>query len=93
MLILVPPKGIDFLLRVLQQREPAHVQALLPKPAVEGFDRGPEVNRGADELGAVVAVDPLRQPALEAQALEGGGDVGVALSCTVTAVGIFPRTA
>ena len=91
MLILVPPKGIDFLLRVLQQREPVHVQALLQKPAVERFDRGPEVHRGADELGAVVAVDPLRQPALEAQALE--GDVGVALSCTVTAVGIFPRTA
>src|SRR3979411_2275265 len=31
---------------------------------------GPEIHRGADDLRAVVAIDPLRQPALEPQALE-----------------------
>jgi hypothetical protein len=94
MLIVVPPKRVDLLLRVLERREPMDVQALLSKPAIEGFDRGvvrrlaaaaeveddavgvrPEVHRGADELGAVVAVDPLWQSALESHALERGGDL------------------
>src|SRR5215216_1938683 len=40
MLIVVPPKRIDLLLRVLERREPVHVQTLLSEPTVEGFDRG-----------------------------------------------------
>ena len=35
----------------------------------------PEIHRRTDELCAVVAVDPLRQSAIEAQPLECGGDV------------------
>ena len=93
-LIVVPSKRVDLLLRVLQRRKPVHVQTLFAEPAVEGFDRRvvgrlaaptevqdhavrvrPEIHRGADELGAVVAVDPLRQSALEAQPLERGRDI------------------
>ena len=39
MLIVVPPKGIDLLLRVVQRREPVHIQTLLSKPTIEGFNR------------------------------------------------------
>ena len=34
-----------------------------------------EIHRGADELAAVVAVDPLRQPAIEAEPLERRHDI------------------
>ncbi len=93
-LIVVPSKRVDLLLRVVDRREPMHVQTLLAKPPVERFDRGivgwfaptteienhavgigPEIHRGTDELGAVVAVDALRQAALDAQALERRHDV------------------
>ena len=40
MLIVVPPKGVNLLLRVLQRREPVHVQTLVSEPAVERFNRG-----------------------------------------------------
>lgn len=38
MLIVVPPKGIDLLLRVLERREPVHVQTVFAKPSVERLD-------------------------------------------------------
>src|SRR5688572_24984003 len=40
MLIVVPPKRIDLPLRIVDRREPMHVQTLLAKPPVERFDRG-----------------------------------------------------
>ena len=40
MLIVVPPKRVDLLLRVLERREPMHVQALFAKPPVERLDGG-----------------------------------------------------
>lgn len=40
MLIVVPPKRVDLLLRVVQRREPVHVQTLFAKSSVERFDRG-----------------------------------------------------
>jgi hypothetical protein len=40
MLIEVPPKFIDLLLRVVQRREPMHVQAFFAESAVEGFNGG-----------------------------------------------------
>ena len=39
-LIVVPPKHVDLLLRVLERREPMHVQTFLPEPPVERFDGG-----------------------------------------------------
>jgi hypothetical protein len=33
---------------------------------LDGVGAGPEIHRRADELGAVVAIDPLRQPPFEA---------------------------
>ena len=39
MLIVVPPKCVDLLLRVVERGEPVHVQTLFAEPAVEGFDR------------------------------------------------------
>ena len=39
-LIVVPPKRVDLLLRVLERREPMHVQTFLPEPPVERFDGG-----------------------------------------------------
>ena len=39
MLIVVPPKRIDLLLRVLERRKPVHVQTFVPKPSVERFNR------------------------------------------------------
>jgi len=38
LLIVVPPKTVSLLLRVVERREPMHVQTLL-EPSVEGFDR------------------------------------------------------
>src|SRR5215207_8782887 len=92
MLIVVPPKRIDLLLRVLHRCKPVHVQTLFPEAPVERLDRRvvrrlaaaaeveddsvgvrPQVHRGTDELGPVVAVNPLRQSALESKALERGG--------------------
>ena len=97
MLIVIPPKRVDLLLRVINRREPMHVQTLFAESSVERFDGrvvgrltaateveddavrvGSQIHRGADELGAVVAVDALRQAALEAQALERGHDVAPA---------------
>ena len=97
MLIVVPPKCVDLLLRILDRREPMHVQTLFAESSVEGFDGRvvrrlaattevdddavgvhPQVHRRADELGAVIAVDPLRQAALEAEALERGHHVATA---------------
>src|SRR5215467_4438709 len=94
MLIVVPPKRIDLLLRVVHRRKPMHVQTLFAEPSVERFDGRvvgrfastteveddpfgvrPEIHRGTDELGTVVAVDALRQSALEAESLERGDDV------------------
>src|SRR5687767_9827114 len=94
MLIVVPPKRIDLSLRVLERREPMHVQTFFAESSVEGFDGRvvrrftpttevedhavgvrPQVHRRTDELGAVVAIDPLRQTALKAQPLEGGDDI------------------
>ena len=40
MLIVVPPKRIDLVLRVLHRREPVHVQAFVSEPAIERFDGG-----------------------------------------------------
>ena len=40
MLIVVPPKGIDLLLRIFERREPMHVQAFFAEPPVERFDSG-----------------------------------------------------
>ena len=93
-LIVVPPKRLDLLLRVLERREPMHVQTFLPEPSVERFDGGvvrglaaptevqddavgvgPAVHRRADELGPVVAVDPLGQPALESETLQRRRDI------------------
>ncbi len=39
MLIVVPPKRIDLLLRIVDRREPVHVQTLFAESAVERFDR------------------------------------------------------
>ena len=39
-LIVVPPKRIDLLLRIVERREPVHVQTLFPKPTIERLDRG-----------------------------------------------------
>ena len=39
-LIVVPPKRVDLLLRVLERREPMHVQTFLPEPPVERFVGG-----------------------------------------------------
>ena len=94
MLIIVPPKRIDFLLRVLQRREPMHVQTVETQASIEGFDHGvvrglaapaevqdhavgvrPQIHRGTDELGPVVAIDPLRQSALKPQPLECRRDI------------------
>src|SRR5688572_9144811 len=93
-LIVVPPKRVDLLLRVLQRREPVHVQTLFPKSSVERFDRGvvrrfaapteveddsvgirPQIHGRTDKLGPVVAVDPLRESALESEALERRGNL------------------
>ena len=101
MLIVVPPKRVDLLLRVLERREPMDVQTLLSKPTIEGFDRGvvgrlaasaevedhavgvrPQVHRGTDELGPIVAVDALRQSAFEAQTLERGDDITEVIGST-----------
>jgi hypothetical protein len=38
-LIVVPPKRIDLLLRIVDRVEPMHVQALFAEPAVERLDR------------------------------------------------------
>ncbi len=57
MLIIVPPKRIDLLLRVLQRQEPMRVQAVRAKPTVERFDRG-IVGRFA--TSAEVQNDPIR---------------------------------
>jgi hypothetical protein len=38
MLIVVPPKRVDFLLRVVERREPMHVQTFFPESSIEGFD-------------------------------------------------------
>ena len=94
MLIVVPPKRINLLLRVVDRREPMHVQTFFAESSVERLDRRvvrrlaptteiendavgicPEIHCGADELRAVVAVDPLRQPAFEAQSLERGHNI------------------
>src|SRR5687768_10024143 len=94
MLIVIPPKRVDLLLRVLDRREPMYVQAFFAESTVERFDGGivsrlaattevenhavgvgPEIHRGADELGAVVAVDALRQSTLETQPLERRDDI------------------
>src|SRR5918992_47058 len=94
MLIVIPPKRVDLLLRVLERCEPMHVQTLFAESSVEGFDRRvvrrlasttevedhavgvrPEIHGRTDELGAVVAVDALRQAAFEAEPLERGDDI------------------
>ena len=38
MLIVIPPKRIDLLLRVVDRREPMHVQTFFAEPSVERFD-------------------------------------------------------
>ena len=84
-LIAVPPKRVDLLLGILQGREPMDVQTLFAEPPVEGLDRRtlaaptevqhdavsvrPQIHGRADKLGPVIAVDALRQPPLEPQAL------------------------
>jgi len=56
-LIIVPPKRIDLLQRVLQPRAPVDVKTLLAEPAVERFDRGvvrplaPTTEVEADAMG------------------------------------------
>ena len=40
MLIVVPPKGIDLLLRVVDRSEPMHVQTFFSEASIERFDRG-----------------------------------------------------
>ena len=94
MLIIVPPKRIDLLLRILQRGKPVRVQTVLAKSPIERFDHGivrrfaasaeveddavgirPQVHRRADELGAIVAVDALRQPSLKSQPLERRRDI------------------
>ncbi len=40
MLIVVPPKRVDLLLRILDGREPMHVQTLFAESSVERFDGG-----------------------------------------------------
>ncbi len=40
MLIVVPPKGVDLLLRVLQRREPMHVHTFFAEAPVERLDGG-----------------------------------------------------
>ena len=40
MLIVVPPKRIDLLLRVVDRCEPMYVQAFFTEPPVERFDGG-----------------------------------------------------
>ena len=35
----------------------------------------PEIHRGTDELGSIVALDPLRQSPIEPEALEGRDDI------------------
>ena len=110
MLIVVPPKRIDLLLRVLERREPVHVQTFFAEPSIKRFDGGvvgrlataaevedhavgvrPQVHRGTHELGAVVAVDPLRQSALEPQPLQCGGDILAAEALTDVDRQAFPR--
>jgi hypothetical protein len=39
MLIVVPPKRIDLLLRIRDRGEPMHVQAFFAEPSVERLDR------------------------------------------------------
>ena len=101
MLIVVPPKRIDLVLRVLQRRKPVHVQAFVSEPAIERFDCGvvrgftptaevqddavgigSQVHRRTDELRPVIAIDPLRQAALEPQALERGRHIVAAQAST-----------
>ena len=38
--MVVPPKCINLLFRILDRREPMHVQTFLAEPSVEGFERG-----------------------------------------------------
>jgi hypothetical protein len=40
MLIIVPPKCVDVLLRVVDRREPMYIQTFFAESSVEGFDRG-----------------------------------------------------
>ena len=40
MLIVVPPKCINLLLRILKRRKPMYVQAFFTEAPVERFDRG-----------------------------------------------------
>src|SRR5690349_11599924 len=110
MLIVIPPKRIDLLLRIVDRREPMHVQTFLAESAIERFDGcivrrlasttkvkdhtigvRPQVHRCADELGAVVAVDSLRQSAFEAQPLERGDDIATAESLADVYRQTFPR--
>ena len=53
------------------------VRRCTPTTEVEDHAAGvrPQVHRRTDELGAVVAIDPLRQTALKAQPLDGGDDI------------------
>ena len=81
-LIVLSPPCLQLLPGVRQIVEPVHVQAFVPKAAVERLDErivrrlsgpgelqghtvgiGPQIDQAADELAAVVAVNPLRNTA------------------------------
>src|SRR5262245_31720622 len=71
-LIVGPPKRVDLLLRVVDGREPMHVQAFFPEPTVERFDgrivRGPAATAEV-EYDAVRVRPPVHRGADELTAV------------------------